>query len=119
MQSTCSIIRQHISIAFSHLQHEISGAFLFTFPILCSVSCCFIETWPKFTLESFLFDCADVVAGSQSKSNESKEELDLQIVLESGKKAVMQGSLDLLMVYVSCFFKKLQFFDILANLNLI
>lgn len=38
------------------------------------------------------------MAGSQSKSNEGKEELDLQIVLENGKKAVMQGSLDLLVV---------------------
>ncbi|KAJ3697586.1 hypothetical protein LUZ61_001291 [Rhynchospora tenuis] len=76
LESTCSSIRQHISIAFSHLQHEIS----------------------------------DAVAGSQSKSNEDKDELDLQIVLENGKKAAMQGSLDLLV-------ELRQFFD--ENLELL
>jgi hypothetical protein len=56
----------------------------------------------QFCFEIFPFDHADGVAGGQSKSNEI-EEIDLQTVLENGKKAVMQGSLDLLMVYVSFF----------------
>jgi hypothetical protein len=57
----------------------------------------------QFYFGIFPFDHADAVAGGQSKSNEIKEEIDLQTVLENGKKAVMQGSLDLLMVYVSFF----------------
>ncbi|KAJ1697181.1 hypothetical protein LUZ63_005693 [Rhynchospora breviuscula] len=74
LESTCSSIRQHISIAFSHLQHGIS----------------------------------DAVTGSQSKSNESRDELDLQIVLENSKKAAMQGSLDLLAELRQFFDEKLE-----------
>jgi hypothetical protein len=68
-----------------------------------SIFCCFVEKWINFYFGIFPFDHADAVAGGQWKSNEIKEEVDLQTVLENHKKAVMQGSLVILMVYVSFF----------------